>query len=167
MANKTQVLDSKQINQKIDRITRQIIENNYKQSDLIVVGINGNGYIFAEKIHTIISQHGMLDSTLTELKISKKSHLDGKESLSIDENQIKNKVVVLVDDVINSGETMSFAVRFILGLSPCSIQTAVLVDRKHRKFPIKSNYMGKELSTTLQDRIDVEVINGEMEAFLV
>lgn len=166
MAALTQVLSGKEIDQKIDRITRQIIENNFREKNIIIAGINGNGYLIAEKIHNIIKAHGLINASLSEIKIQKSTPTDDNTSLDIDESNVKGSVVLVIDDVINSGKTMSFAVRYILGLQAKSIQTAVLVDRKHRTFPIKSNYTGMELSTTLQDRVDVQISENEMIAYL-
>ena len=162
----TQVLSGKEIEQKIDRITRQIIENNFREKNIIIAGINGNGFLIAQKIHKIIAEHGLINASLTEITIQKTAPSDANTALNMDESLVKERVVLVIDDVINSGKTMSFAVRYILGLGAKSIQTAVLVDRKHRTFPISSNYMGVQLSTTLQDRVDVQVSGNEMIAYL-
>jgi pyrimidine operon attenuation protein/uracil phosphoribosyltransferase len=162
----TQVLNGKEINQKIDRITRQIIENNYREKNIIVAGINGNGFLIAKKIHKIIEEHGLISSVLTEISIDKTTPTDENTHLDIDETTVKDSVVLVIDDVINSGKTMSFAVRYVLGLHAKSIQTAVLVDRRHRTFPIYSNYTGMQLSTTLKNRVDVQVSGDEMIAYL-
>lgn len=162
----TQVLSNKEINQKIERITRQIIENNFREKQIIIAGINGNGYLIAQKIHKIIQDHGLISAVLTEISIDKTTPTDENTTLDIDETTVKDSVVLVIDDVINSGMTMSFAVRYILGLHAKSIQTAVLVDRRHRTFPIYSNYTGMQLSTTLKERVDVQVSGDEMIAYL-
>lgn len=167
MEDRALVLNDVQIKQKIDRITRQIIENNYTEKQLIIAGINGNGFSIAQKIHSIIQEIGSVPSLLSEIKIDKVNPTDETTSLTLASSDVKDSVVLLIDDVINSGMTMSYAFRYILELKPKSIQTAVLIDRKHRKFPIRSNYTGKELSTMLHERVEVSIEGNQMEAVLI
>lgn len=167
MSEKTIILDSKSISQKMSRITRQVIENNYKDKTIILAGINGNGFKFAQEIHQEIQNHGLLQSEVCEVKINKENPNDGNTKLDFDESKVANQVVLVVDDVVNSGKTLCFAVKHVLGLDAKSIQTAVLVDRKHRKFPIRANYLGIELSTTLQEHVDVEFQGKQATAYLI
>lgn len=167
MGDRALVLNDVQIKQKIDRITRQIVENNYTEKQVIIAGINGNGFLIAQKIHEIIQTIGSVPSQLCEISIDKVNPDDNTTSLSLPDEAITDHVILLIDDVINSGMTMSFAFRYILGLKPKSIQTAVLIDRKHRKFPIRSNYTGKELSTMLHERVEVRISDVQMEAILI
>ena len=153
---RTVILNHKQIGQKITRIAHQIIENNFQEKALVIMGIKKEGYVLAERLVTILNDISDINITLHEVSIDKKKPLSSGLISSIEEKELNNKVVVIVDDVLNSGKTLVYATKFLLDHKIKSLQTVCLVDRKHRKFPIRADYVGLTLSTTLQEHITVE-----------
>lgn len=163
---KTLVLNESQINQKLDRIAYEIVENNFDVLQLFLVGIKGNGYEIAKSLGKRLENIGQQKVIVSELVIDKKNPLEYEISTSIELSQIDHQTVILIDDVINSGRTMQYALVKLLERPTKRIKTVALVDRKHRSFPIRCDYVGLTLSTTLQDRIEVN-LEGEKSAFLV
>ncbi len=165
MPNKTLVLDHVSIIQKIRRIAYQIYEFNYSEKEIIFVAIEKQGVILAERIKPILEDISGVKVTLLNLKINKKSPLD-KPVLSGDGEILNGKSVILIDDVLNSGRTLIYATRHILEYSVKNLTTVVLVDRLHRKFPIKADFVGLTLSTTIQDHIAVTFSEGNDAVYL-
>jgi pyrimidine operon attenuation protein/uracil phosphoribosyltransferase len=96
---------------------------------------------------------------LGEINIDKKNPLQSAIEIKID-TDLKNKTIILVDDVANSGKTIFYALKPLMDLSLNKIQLAVLVDRQHKSFPITADYVGLSISTTLQNMIYVEIGDG-------
>lgn len=163
---KTTVLNARQIEQKINRIAYEILENNYQRSKLFLVGIKGNGYELARRLSEILMSISDQEIVLAEISIDKHEPLQHPIELSIDNATMENESIILIDDVINSGRTMQYALMKLLEKPSERIKTVTLVDRKHRRYPIRVDYVGLTLSTTLQDRIEVE-FEGEPSAYLV
>ena len=163
---KTTVLNARQIQQKINRIAYEILENNYESPKLFLVGIKGNGYKLAQQLTEILKEISEQEIILAEIAIDKHKPLNHPIQLSIDNDLMQGQTVILIDDVINSGRTMQYALMKLLEKPTDRIKTVSLVDRKHRKFPIRVDYVGLTLSTTLQDRIEVE-LNDDSIAYLV
>ena len=153
----TLILNSKQIQQKINRIAYEIYENNYDEKDIIIAGIGGNGYFLAKRIDEVLKKISPIKTTLIEIIIDKKNPLSKEIIISLTENELKNKVIVLVDDVLNSGKTLIFGAKPFLSTPIKRLTTAVLVDRGHNRYPIKADFVGLSLSTTLQEHITVEI----------
>ena len=154
--DRTVILTDKQIGQKITRIAHQILENNFQEKSVIIMGIHGEGYVLAKRIVTILESIAEFDMELFDVNMDKKNPLTSGFNTDVDSKKLKNKVVILIDDVLNSGKTLVYATKFLLDFNVKSLQTVCLVDRKHRKFPIRADYVGLTLSTTLQEHITVE-----------
>lgn len=163
---KTLVLDERQINQKIDRIAYEILENNFEDESLILVGIKGNGYTIAQELGKILQKIGSQEITVCKLDIDKKDPFKKEITTSIPIEKFDHHTIILIDDVINSGRTMQYALIKVLERPINRVKTVALVDRKHRNYPIRCDYDGLTLSTTLQDRIEVE-LEGKKQAFLI
>ena len=163
---KTIVLDERQINQKLDRIAYEIVENNFDDETLFLVGIKGNGFEIAKELAKRLENIGEQKITVVELVIDKKNPLDHPITTSIPMEEFDNNTLILIDDVINSGHTMQYALIKLLERPTKRVKTVALVDRKHRSFPIRCDYVGLTLSTTLKDRIEVE-LDGVKRAYLV
>lgn len=155
--NKTLILNSKQIQQKINRIAYEIYENNYKEKEIIVAGIADNGYILAKRIADVLSKISPIKAKLIEIKINKTNPIESPTKILLTEKELKDKVIILVDDVLNSGKTLIFGARGFLTTPVKRLTTAVLVDRGHNRYPIKADFVGLSLSTTLQEHITVEI----------
>ena len=160
------ILDNESVNKKIDRITHQIIEENFNEKELIIIGISKNGFLLAEKITKLLNQlNKSLKVELTELHINKNNPL--KNSIEIKPNlSCENKKVILIDDVLNSGRTLMHAAAYVINLGIKKMNTIVLVDRRHRLFPIKADWVGLTLSTTIQEHIRVDFKKGNILVYL-
>ena len=165
-STKTNILTPLQVEQIIQRIAHQILENYYEEEELILVGISNKGYQVAKKINTILSAISDSKVTLLELSINKDEPLKHSITLSEEINSLNGKSVILIDDVLNSGRTLIYATRFLLEADIKFLSTVVLVDRRHRKFPIKADFAGLTLSTTLQEHISVIFNENDVEVFL-
>ena len=165
MPNKTLVLDQKSISQKIRRIAYQIYEFNYSEEEIIFVAIEKQGVILAERIKPILEEISNIKVTLLKLKVNKKEPMQ-KPVLSDSGEVLIGKSVVLIDDVLNSGRTLIYGARHILEYAVKNLTTVVLVDRLHRKFPIKADFVGLTLSTTMQDHIAVTFNQGKDAVYL-
>lgn len=161
------VLNQHQIEQKIMRLAHEILENTYGISELFIGGIIGNGETFAQQITEIIRRSSSQKVTSFKIELDKDHPLDSAIQCSIDPSLFNSQLVILVDDVINSGTTMQYGVMKILEQPVRSVKTVALVDRMHRRYPIKCDFVGMTLTTTLGERVEVMPSNGALEAFLV
>ena len=151
---KTIILNHTDIANRIRRIAYQIYEVNADESEVIIAGIETKGYTLAERITEVLESISPIKVSLCSLKINKKSPLDSVKS-SLESEQYTNKSIVLVDDVLKSGSTLMYGVRHFLNVPVKQLKTAVLVDRNHKKYPIKVDFKGISLSTSLQDTVKV------------
>jgi pyrimidine operon attenuation protein / uracil phosphoribosyltransferase len=154
---KTLVLNSKQIEQKINRIAYEVYENNYTEKEVIIAGISDGGFQLAQRISKTLEAIAPIKTKLIELHINKDNPLEEDPTHAIPASQIKNKVVILVDDVLNSGKTLMYGAKSFLNVPLKKLSTAVLVDRNHTRFPIKADFVGISLSTTLKEHVTVEL----------
>lgn len=159
METKNVILTRDVIEKKIKRIAYEIYEHNSDEQEIILAGIWDRGMILAEKIATILKEISPLKITLLQLKLDKQRPETVELSEVIDFN---GRVIVLVDDVANSGRTMLYALKPFLQFLPKRIQTAVLVDRKHKSFPLSVDFVGYSLATTKKDMVMVDVENEEI-----
>ncbi|MCF6167033.1 phosphoribosyltransferase domain-containing protein [Lutibacter sp.] len=159
------ILTNEQIQNKTRRIAYQIYENNYNENEIIIAGINGNGYIFAQKITTILKTISKLKVTLCEVKIDKRNPLN-KITTTLEPDSYKNKSLILVDDVLNSGTTLMYGVKYFLEVPLKRFNTAVLVNRNHKKYPVKADFKGLSLSTSMREHVSVVFEDKNSYAFL-
>ncbi|MHB0756082.1 phosphoribosyltransferase domain-containing protein [Polaribacter sp. M15] len=160
------ILNTNQINQKIRRIAYQIYETNSNEKEVIIAGIVGNGYVLSEKLVKILNEISTLKVTLCEVKINKKKPLEAI-STSLKVEDYKNKSLVLVDDVLNSGTTLIYGVKHFLEVPLKKFKTAVLVNRNHKKYPVKADFKGVSLSTSIKEHVQVDFLDDEAQAYLV
>jgi len=152
-----QILNHPQLIQKIRRLSIEILENNYNQKKLILAGINNNGYQFAELLKQELSRLSDIELQLTRIKINPAKPTSEDVAIELDKSEFKNKVVIIVDDVANTGRTIFFAFKPFMDLITKKIEVAVIIDRMHKSFPIKVDYYGLSLATTLKDNIVVDL----------
>lgn len=164
VATQTLILTSKQIQQKINRIAYEIYENSYDEKGIIIAGIADNGYFLAKRIAEVLKKISSLEINLISIKIDKKNPLSEDIKINLADKELKNKVIVLVDDVLNSGKTLIFGAKPFLTTPVKRLMTAVLVDRGHNRYPIKADFVGLSLSTTLREHITVEIEKAGKEA---
>jgi pyrimidine operon attenuation protein / uracil phosphoribosyltransferase len=151
--NSIEILNSKQINQKLNRIAYEIYENNFGEAEVFVAGIDGNGFIVAKRLCEILKKISEIQISLGKITIDKANPLLKSPKLDFTEDDYKNKSVILVDDVLNSGKTLIYGVKIFLEKPVKKLNTAVLVDRSHTSYPVKADFVGLSLSTTLQEHI--------------
>ena len=164
--DKNKILDYQLIKKKIIRISLQIIEANSTDDEIIIAGIENNGFIIAQKICDELKKISEKKIHLCSIKIDKKN--PRKEiTVSLVDEEYKNKSVIIVDDVLNSGATLMYAAKYFLDTKLKKLKTAVLVDRNHKKYPIKADYKGLSLSTSIQNHVEVSIDDNEINAYLV
>ncbi len=161
---KTKILDAIQINQKLNRMAYQVYENNFNEKELLIVGIDGNGYKVAERIVDILKSISTIKIKIGKIKLDKENPWLFEPKTDFKEKDYENKSVILVDDVLNSGKALMYAVKLFLNKPVKQLNTLVLVDRSHTRFPVKADFVGLSLSTTLQERIDTDFSKKGKEA---
>jgi len=162
----TLILNQEQVKRKIQRMAYQIWERNFNLSGIVLIGIKQNGLHFAEAMAEILQKTSEMDVQVYSLSINKINPLESPLETNFDIKNISDKALILVDDVQNSGKTMMYAIRHFLDYDFKMLQCAVLVDRSHNSFPVKADFIGLSLSTTLQEHVDVVHQNGTFEVFL-
>ena len=160
------ILNHTQIDQKIKRIAYQIYESNSSEKEIIIAGIVGNGYLFAEKLSAMLREISPINITLCQVYINKKQPLD-PITTSLSETAYTNKSIVLVDDVLNSGYTLIYGIKHFLNVPLKQFKTAVLVNRNHKKFPVKADFKGISLSTSIKEHVTVVFNDDNASAFLM
>ena len=167
--NSMRILDQKKIKQKIKRLAIEIIENNYNEKEIIIAGINNNGHGFAKLIlRQLRKLSADIKFTTARVTLDPAKPLSTEVTMSIPPADYKGKVVILIDDVANTGRTTFFAFKPFMEVLTKKIEVAVLVNRKHKLFPIKVDYVGVSLATTLKENIEVRLLDvEEMEVWLV
>jgi pyrimidine operon attenuation protein/uracil phosphoribosyltransferase len=158
---KTLILNHQEIEKKITRIAWQIFEKNYEEKEIVLVGITDRGFLLAQKLVNTLQEISPIKINLAEISIDKSEPLENKQiQFSYPVSELKNKSVVLVDDVLNSGKTLIYGIKFLLDFPVKRLKTVVLVDRSHKRFPVQVDFVGLSLSTTLQEQINVEFKEG-------
>ncbi|OIV43928.1 phosphoribosyltransferase domain-containing protein [Flavobacterium johnsoniae] len=152
--SKNIILTNQEIEHKIKRIAYQIYETFVDEEEVVIAGIASNGSIFAEKLAAALSNISTLKVSLCEVKIDKQNPQSPIQT-SLKKEEYENKGLVLVDDVLNSGTTLIYAVRHFLDVPLKKFKTAVLVDRNHKKYPVKADFKGISLSTSLLEHVQV------------
>ncbi len=160
------ILDNIQIEQKIKRIAYQVYETNSTEKEIVIAGISKNGYVLAEKLAQVVAEISPIKTTLCEVFIDKKNPINSV-STSIERTEYENKALVLVDDVLNSGTTLIYAVKHFLDVPLKKFKTAVLVDRNHKKYPVKADFKGISLSTSIKEHVNVEFKDEQTIAYLI
>jgi|SRR5690606_19051550 len=159
------ILNREEIQQKVTRISYQIYETFVDENEIIIAGITKNGFVFAEKLAKELSSISDLKVTLCEVFIDKQNP-QNEIKTSISKEEYQNKGLVLVDDVLNSGTTLIYGVKHFLDVPLKKFKTAVLVDRNHKKYPVKADFKGISLSTSLHEHIQVVFEESDNYAYL-
>ena len=160
------ILNSKQISQKLMRMAHEIHENNYKEKELIIVGVVGRGNEVAARLGKLLTSITEISISVESIELRKERTLSGEINYSGELKALKGRSVVLVDDVLNSGRTLIYAAKHLLDADPKNLSTATLIDRFHRRFPIRADYVGLTLSTNLKEHVAVEMEKGKEAVYL-
>lgn len=150
---KRYILQSDIIEKKLNRLALEIIENNIEEKELVFAGIEEKGVLLAKKLQKIVRKFADVKVELLTIKFDKAKPREIELSAK---GSFDGKVIIIMDDVTNSGRTLLYAIKPFLAFHPKKIQTLVLVERSHTQFPISANYKGVSLATTLQEHIIVE-----------
>tara|TARA_B100000900_G_C20510888_1_gene687934 strand:- start:464 stop:943 length:480 start_codon:yes stop_codon:yes gene_type:complete len=147
-------MNSKRINDCAHRISYQIVESSINKKEIILIGIKNNGFIFAKKIQKFLKKITDQKIELMSFEINKKKP---HESITLKNqfNNIDNSSVILIDDVLNTGKTLMYSIKFLLNYRINQLKTAVLIDRNHKDFPVKVDFKGLSLSTTMNEHVEV------------
>lgn len=160
------ILDHVEISHKIKRIAYQIYESNVNEDHIVLAGILKSGFELAKKLQEELEKICDLKVTLCEVKVNKKDPLQKVET-SLPSEKYKDKSIVLVDDVLNSGTTLIYGVRHFLEVPLKQFKTAVLVDRSHKKYPVKADFKGISLSTSINETVKVQFKEGDNRVVLI
>lgn len=156
---KKYILSSAQAMMKLRRMAFEILERNNGATAVSIAGIKENGYVVAQELKAILEEISALQIDLIEIQIDKSNPINCSIPTEI---VLKDKILIVVDDVVNSGKTLLYAILPFLHLSPRQIQTLTLVERSYKVFPVHVDYVGISLATTLQENIFVEVVDGKL-----
>ncbi|OKL39134.1 phosphoribosyltransferase family protein [Pontibacter flavimaris] len=161
------ILDRSQIEQKVKRIAYEIYERNVEEQELVLAGIHPNGYTLAERLAEQLQQISPIKVQLLQVTLNKDAPLQEPVQLQPQSINLEGKVVVLVDDVLNTGKTLAYTLDAFLPQNPKKIEVATLVDRHHPLYPIAATYTGYSLATTLRERVQVVLQPDEVAAYLL
>ncbi len=162
MSQKNLVLEDAQVRQKIRRMAYEIFENNFDEKIIVLAGVAGQGYALAQLLEKELLTISPLQVITAKVMVDKEAPQKSDVSLDMNLDDLKKKVIVLIDDVLNTGRTLAYGMKPFLSIEIKKIEVAVLVNRSHPLFPVQPNYTGYELSTTLTDH--VEVVLGKKSA---
>jgi pyrimidine operon attenuation protein / uracil phosphoribosyltransferase len=158
----TQILSQTQTHQKIRRLAYQVYEHHFEETELYLVGVESMGLHLARLLQKYLQEISPLKVYLESVKIDKVNPLEAPIILSKPIEIFKNQNIILIDDVLNSGKTMFYALKPFFEIPIKKLQTLVLVNRNYKNFPINPDYIGYSLATTLQSHVSV-VLDSEAE----
>jgi len=160
------ILDQGQIRQKIKRLAIEILENNFEEKTIILIGINNNGNGFAKHLVAELKKITDISISLFNVRLNPAAPLSSPIEIDAPIESLKGKSIILIDDVANTGRTIFYACKPILDILPKKLEVAVLIDRKHKTFPIYPKYVGLSLATTLKEDIELQINTGEWGAYM-
>lgn len=162
----TLLLNHHQIQQKINRMAYQLFEHNFDESEIVLAGIEQRGFILAKRIKKALESFSNQKITIISVEVEKDLPYHTFQGKSSDKTAFEHKVVVVIDDVLNSGKTLIYGVNQFLHAPVKKISTLVLVDRNHKCFPVYADYVGLSLATTLKQNVRIVFTETNDEAFL-
>jgi pyrimidine operon attenuation protein/uracil phosphoribosyltransferase len=151
------ILNQSQIQQKVKRLAIEILEDNFEEPELILIGINNNGMVFAQMLMQALLPITDQHITLSRIRLNPADPLNDGIILEMPADELKDKTIIIVDDVANTGRTIFYATQPLMSVLPKKVEVAVLVDRTHKTFPIRVDYVGLSLATTLRENIEVNI----------
>ncbi|MFN8349220.1 MAG: phosphoribosyltransferase family protein [Spirosomataceae bacterium] len=160
------ILSPEQTHQKIKRIAFEIYERNFEETGIVLAGIAGEGYEMACLLKSFLEEISQLQIQLMRVDLNKDyPHLNPVQ-FDLDKESLNGKVIIVVDDVLNTGRTLAYSLSPFLGVMVKRVQVAVMVNRAHHSFPISADYVGYALSTTLNEHIRVKLVGEDAGVFL-
>ena len=166
VSSKNKILDRKEINQKIKRLAWQIFEHNAREKEIIVIGVSNRGLILAKQLAKNLESISDIRTIIGQIELDKENPYNKEVNLNLLTEDYSKKVIILCDDVLNSGKTLIYAAKHFLTTPLTKLSIMVLVDRNHNQYPIKADYVGLSLATTLQEYINVSLDGKEQGVYL-
>lgn len=163
--NQNIILTHQEIEYKIKRIAYQIYETFIDENEIVIAGINGNGSVFAQQLAEVVKEISSLEVHFCDVFIDKKNP-NSSITTSLNQMDYQNKGLILVDDVLSTGTTLIYGVKHFLDVPLKKFKTAVLIDRNHKKYPIKADFKGISLSTSILEHVQVVFEKDNNHAFL-
>jgi pyrimidine operon attenuation protein / uracil phosphoribosyltransferase len=160
------ILNEQEISQKIKRIAYEIYENNLDEGELVLAGIYDRGYFLASSLKDELEKISSLKIKLVKITINKETPLESGVEMDCDAGDLIDYSIIVVDDVLNTGRTLAYSLKPFLNIKIKKLQTAFLVNRSHKSFPISADYTGLELSTTIENHIYVTLEEGKGAVYL-
>lgn len=160
------ILTHQQILQKIKRIAHEIYEKNYHEKEIVFAGIYERGYQLAQLLEAEFHAISQIDTVLVKISLDKYAPLQTEIVLDIEMSKLENKIIILVDDVLNTGRTLAYSLKPFLNCEVKQLHTAVLIDRNYPQFPISADFVGYSLSTTVQEHIIVDLSEENAGVYL-
>lgn len=160
---KSRLLEAKQVTPMLQRMALQIVEQNMDEKEIFIAGIADSGLNIATLLIEEVSKWSEISCELLAIHMDKKNPLQPEIN---DIERVANKVVIVVDDVADTGRTMMYALKPFLSYPLKKLEIAVLIDREHKNFPLVSNYIGYQISTTVKEHIRVIKSNEGIEAYI-
>jgi pyrimidine operon attenuation protein/uracil phosphoribosyltransferase len=160
------ILSTEQTHQKIKRIAFEIYERNFEEGSIILAGIVGEGYEMARLLKSFLEEISQLQVQLMQVNLNKEQPHLSPVQFDLEKESLNGKVIIVVDDVLNTGRTLAYSLSPFLGVTVKRVQVAVMVNRAHHSFPISADYVGYALSTTLNEHIRVQLTGEEAGVYL-
>ncbi|MBK8500215.1 MAG: phosphoribosyltransferase [Flavobacteriales bacterium] len=157
MSVRTVILDHQQVQRKLRRIAHQLHEEHHAEKGIVLVGVAPRGATLAKRLAQLLGSIAEFDVEVVELKLNKDLPLEKPVHMDVEPKALRNRTVVLVDDVVMSGRMLMHAVSHLVQVPLKRLSTVVLVDRRHRAYPVRADIVGLTLSTTIQEHISVEL----------
>jgi pyrimidine operon attenuation protein/uracil phosphoribosyltransferase len=161
-SKKVLILNHTQIQQKINRMAHQILEDNFDEKEIIVAGVVERGYRLALRIVAVLSKISDIKITVARIELDKDS-TKLESVIDIPISYCENKVIILVDDVLNSGKTLAYGLGVFLNIPLKKLRSVVLINRSHKNFPVATDFVGLELSTVLKEHVTVVIGEKDQE----
>jgi pyrimidine operon attenuation protein / uracil phosphoribosyltransferase len=155
------ILQQNEIALKIKRLAVEILEQNFSAPSLLLLGINNNGMAFAKLLAAELQERGNLNVHLGNIRLAPANPLQKPITCDIPDDELKKHSIIIVDDVANTGRTLFYALQPLMGIIPSKIEIAVLIERKHKQFPVQPDYVGMSLASTLLQNIEVSISEEE------
>ena len=162
MEVKNLILNEKQVIQKIRRIAYEIYEHNFEEKALVLAGVFPKGFILAQLLQAELTKLSDWSIKLIKIDIDKNAPFNREVKMDCPENELKDKCIILIDDVLHTGRTFAYSLKPFMNINIKKMETAVLIDRSHKMFPISADYKGYELSTTINEHVEV-CLEGELK----
>lgn len=155
-----EILNDKQIGQKIKRLSFEILERNLNAKAIYLAGINRNGTRFADLICDELQRlEPPFEILPCNIGLNPAAPLKEPIVLNVESNSLRGKQIIVIDDVANTGRTIFYAMKPLLEVVPKKVEVAVLIDRKHKSFPVHVDYVGMSLATTAKENILVDLMS--------